>query len=226
MQADDSAPPYVQATLWSEQVQLQGEKETLGFYLTGHPLNRYLNELLHFTTCRIAELHPAEHPNARAAGIITNIRTRQTKRGDRIAIFSLDDGSSQIEVVCFSECFSKYRDLISEDQMIIAEGEVSIDEFSNSPRVVGRDLYTIDQARARFAKQLQISLAEKNLDPQHLQPILASHLGGNCPVVLRYTCDNVQADIRLGKKWLIKPTDALLLLLQEKFPSVSVELVY
>jgi DNA polymerase-3 subunit alpha len=216
---------YIDADPWREDVQLQGEKETLGFYLTGHPLNRHLNELVHFTTCRIAELHPAEHKNARAAGIILNIRTRQTKRGDRIAIFTLDDGSSQIEVVCFAEAFQKYRALITEDQLIIVDGEVSLDEFSNSPRLVSRDMFTIDEARTRFAKHLQINLpALQDSHVDKLKHLLANHLGGNCPILLRVFKDNAQADIKLGKKWQVKPSDALLDLLRDEL--ASAEMVY
>jgi DNA polymerase-3 subunit alpha len=217
-------PHYIDAEPWRDEVQLQGEKETLGFYLTGHPLNRYLSELAHFTTCRISDLNPSSHKTARAAGIITNIRTRQTKRGDRIAIFSLDDGSSQIEIVCFSEAFQKYRSLINEDQLIIIEGEVSLDEFSNSPRIVSRDLYTIEDARSRFAKYLQINTpSTASFDVEHLKQLLANHLGGNCPVILRIARDNIQADIKLGKRWFVKPTDALLALIENH---MKVEVMY
>jgi DNA polymerase-3 subunit alpha len=221
------APQYVNVPPWRDEFQLQGEKETLGFYLTGHPLNRYLQELTHFTTCRIAELHPAHHKTARAAGIIANIRTRQTKRGDRIAIFTLDDGSSHIEVVCFSECFQKYRALLSEDQLVIAEGEVNLDEFSNSPRIVCRDLFTMDQARARFAKGLQINVpAVQSLDMKQLKMILENHLGGNCPIILQCLKDNVLANIKLGKTWLVNPTDALLELLRQEAGIEGLEVKY
>lgn len=218
---------YIKAQPFSEEVQLQGEKETLGFYLTGHPLNRFLKELSHFITCRIAEIHPSMHPTARAAGIITNIRTRQTKRGDRIAIFTLDDGSTQIEVVCFAECFQKYRPLLTEDQLIIVEGEVSLDEFSNSARIVCRELYTIEQARIRFAKHIRIHVtALQTFDVQHLKQLLTQHLGGQCPIVLRYSQSDIQADIRLGKNWLVTPTDALLTGVAGKLPIENIELVY
>ncbi len=227
MDIHTDAPHYVNVDPWSEEIQLQGEKETLGFYLTGHPLNRYLNELSHFTTCRIAELHPSQHKTARAAGIITNIRTRQTKRGDRIAIFTLDDGTATIEVVCFSECFQTYRPLLVEDQMIIVEGEVSLDEFSNSPRIVCRDLCTIDHARERFAKSLHISLsASHTWDANQLMRLLQNHLGGNCPIVLRYIKDNIQANIKLGRTWLVKPTDTLIAILQQQAEVVEIEVKY
>lgn len=218
---------YVDAAPWSEELQLQGEKETLGFYLTGHPLNRYLNELTHIITCRIVELHPNQHQITRTAGIISNIRARQTKRGDRIAIFRLDDGTTQIEVVCFTEAFQKYRSLINEDQLIVVEGEVSLDEYNNNARIICREIYSITHARERFGKHLQINFkATKEFDREHLKHLLSKHLGGNCPVVIRYQRDNMQADIRLGKNWLVKPTDDLLISIQEQLPVEAVEVLY
>lgn len=210
-------PRYVDAPPLKEEDQLLGEKETLGFYLTGHPLNRFLQELQHFTTCRVGDLHPGEHSNARVAGIIKNIRTRQTKRGDKIAIFTLDDGTSDIEVVCFSECYLKYRALLIAEQLVIAEGEVSMDDFSNSARIVCRSILTLDLARERFAKYLKIEVPEsKSFDIEHLQFVLGQHKGNQCGVVVRYTRERVQADIRLGKNWLVKPTQALLTALKEQ----------
>lgn len=220
-------PVYIEAPVWTDEIQLQGEKETLGFYLTGHPLRRYLTELSHFTTCRLAELHPGDHKSGRVAGIVTNIRVRQTKRGDRIGIFSLDDGTSQLEVVCFSECFQKYRHLLTEDQMVIVEGEVGIDDFSNSTRILARDLFTIEQARDRFAKQLRINLpSTQKFEMSNFQQLLEKHIGGNCGVIIRYLHENIQADIRLGKNLFIKPSDALLKLIQEQLAVENIELVY
>ena len=145
MHTSTTTPNYHETEPFPDEIQLQGEKETLGFYLTGHPLKRYLNELANFTTCRLAELHPSDHKTARIAGIVTNIRVRQTKRGDRIGLFALDDGTTQLEVVCFSEAYQKYRPLITEDQMVVVEGDVSIDDFSNNTRIVARDLMTVSK---------------------------------------------------------------------------------
>lgn len=220
-----SQPQYIDAPLLSDEVRLRGEKETLGFYLTGHPLNRYEAELPHITSNRINEINHITHKTARVAGIITNIRTRQTKRGDRIAIFTLEDGVGQIEVVCFSEVFQKNRALLVEDQMIIADGEVGYDEFNNSARIVCRDLYTIDQAREKQAKGLKINLPQA-FDSSSFKKLLQTHTGGKCPVILNYIKDNAQAQIKLGANWLIKPTDALLALIREQCGAESLEVIY
>jgi len=226
MHENTPAPQYVEAEQWNEEMQLQGEKETLGFYLTGHPLNRYLHEIIHFTTCRIKDLHPSVHQNARIAGIITQLRTRQTKRGDRMAIFTIDDGTAQIETVCFSDCFQKYRALLNEDQLVIIEGEISLDEFSNNARMTGRELCTIEQARERFAKRLQINLPAQSFDAEQLKQLLTKHVGGQCQVVLRYLQGDIKADIKLGKSWLVRPTDMLLNLLKVQLQFETIEIIY
>lgn len=218
---------YVEVAPWDDAAQLQGEKETLGFYLTGHPLNRYQKEISHFTSGKIIELHPGEHSNATAAGIITAIRTRQTKRGDRIAIFTLDDGTGQIEVVCFSECYQKYRQLIVDDQITVISGELGIDDFSNKPRIMARELLSIEEARDKYAKYLQINIdGKKPFNMDHLKTILSSHLGGGCPVVLNYLQNGAVARIKLGNSWLVKPSENLLAGIQHDLALESVEIMY
>lgn len=227
MFSEDSTPEFIEAEKWVDNIQLQGEKETLGFYLTGHPLRQYLNELSNFTTCRLAELHPGDHKNGRVAGIVTNIRSRQTKRGDRIGIFSLDDGTTQVEVVCFSEAYHKYRGLLVEDQMVIVEGDVGIDDFSNSTRILAREIMTLAEAREKFAKQIRIHLpSTQKINVDHLQQMLNTFAGGSCPVIIRYLRDNIQADIKPGKNLLVKPGEALLKMLKEQLQIENVELVY
>lgn len=219
--------PYVLVDPWSHEIQLQYEKETLGFYLSGHPLSKLQKEFAKFTTCTINELSPTQHPFACIAGIILNIRTRQTKRGDRIAIFTLDDGTSQIEAVCFSDNYQKHRALLNEDQLIIVEGDVGIDDFNHHPRLVVREIATLNQMRERRIKHLQINLTSiEELDLQRFKQVIMKHVGGPCPVRLRYSCGKVRTNIQLGKKWCIKPNDALLTAMREELSLNEIEFVY
>lgn len=228
MQIATSTPQYNIAPPLSEELRLQGEKETLGFYLSGHPLDRYVNELNHFTSCKIIDLQQRKsQQTVWIAGIITAVRTRQTKKGDRLAILTLDDGSAQVEAVCFPECFQKYRPLIATDQLIIIEGEAGQDDFSNQVRLVCRDLHTIDQAREHFVKYLEIHLtASESFDSHQLEQVLTPHIGGSCPIIVRYLRDQIQANIQFGKKWLVKPTDHLITSLAEYLPIQQVKYVY
>jgi DNA polymerase-3 subunit alpha len=217
MSCNEFKPQYIEVPPWSNEIQLQGEKETLGFYLTGHPLNSYLKELVHFTTCKIGEIHPNEHQTVKIVGIITKIRSRQTKRGERMAVFSLDDGTAQIEALCFADILQKYRSVLIEDQAILIEGNVNIDRFNNNTRMICREIYTIDQARERYAKYLQLHLSSmENFDLASFKYLLNTH-SGNCPILIRYQRDHIKADIKLGKKWSIKPCEQLLISIKEQF---------
>jgi DNA polymerase III subunit alpha len=190
-------------------------------------LHRYQHELRHIATCQIKDIQPHTQSSAKVAGIILNLRTRQTKRGNRIAIFSLDDSTTQIEVVCFSECYQKNRTLIVEDNVVIVEGDVSIDNFNHTARIVARDLYTLDDARRRNVKYLRIHVNnELTFDPNHIRFALTKHLGGTCPVQIQYIKDNIKANIILGGKWQVKPTENVLQSLQTELSMDEVEFIY
>lgn len=218
---------YTPAPEWSEHERLFGEKETLGLYLTGHPIRRYMHELEKFISCRLKELHPSQHKSATIAGIITGVRVIQTKRGDRMAIVTIDDASSQLDVLCFSENFHKFRELLVKDKLIIIEGDVSVDDFSGGNRVLSREIYSIDQARERFAKHIKISLASSNSeDINKLAAILKKHNNGTCPIIIDYIRDSAKANLILGDQWRIRPSENLFETLKENFHEQCVEMVY
>ncbi|MFQ5488983.1 MAG: DNA polymerase III subunit alpha, partial [Gammaproteobacteria bacterium] len=114
-----AAVPEVEVPPWSEEQRLSGEKETLGLYLTGHPIQRYEAELARFITARISELNPARDQNVVIAGLVVAIRTLNSRRGDRIAFVTLDDRSGRIDLAVFAEAYRRYRDLIGKDRLIV-----------------------------------------------------------------------------------------------------------
>lgn len=218
---------YIKCNDWSEHERLLGEKETLGLYLTGHPIHRYLKELDNFISDRILDLRPAQNKTSVIAGIISGVRTIQTKRGDRMAVVALDDATGQVDVLCFSDIYQKYRELLVKDKLIILEGEVSLDEFSGGNRVICRDIFSIEQARERYAKFLQIRLpSSKAEDLAKLAEILKSHRGGTCKIAIDYLRDDAKANLQLGDAWRVKPTENLLSMLRDVFAEQSVEMVY
>lgn len=217
---------YLSVPEWSDHERLLGEKETLGHYLTGHPIQRYLKELNQITTSRIGEV---SSPNKMMilSGIILSVRSIQTKRGDKMAIVSLDDGTGQMDMLCFTEIYQKHRELLVKDKLIIVEGEVSIDEFNNGFRIVSRDIFSIEEARERYAKSLKISLSSSNTDEiNRLATVLEKYRGGSCRISLDYINHKAKANLFLSDEWKVRPTDALLDLLQELFSKNNIEMVY
>jgi DNA polymerase-3 subunit alpha len=219
---------YIEVAEWSEQERLFGEKETLGLYLTGHPIHRYLPELKHFTSDRIANLRPNQSKMAVIAGIILSVRTIQTKRGDKMAVISLDDASGIVDVLFFSENYFKYRDYLVKDRLIIIEGEVSLDEFSGGNRVLSRETFSIEEARERFGKYLKIHLPANKTDAiTQLANLLEKYRGsGRCRITIDYARSDAKASLNLGETWRIKPTDALLDSLRNTFSENNVEIIY
>lgn len=210
-----------------EHERLFGEKETLGLYLTGHPIHRYLNELEQFISDRIFDLRPASNQTSIVAGIVTSVRTIQTKRGDRMAVVTLDDASAQVDVLCFAESYHKYRELLTKDKLIIVEGEVSYDDFSNGNRVICREVFSIEQARERYAKFLKIRIPSSSAENiAKLADILKNYIGGNCKIAIDYIRHDAIANLKLGETWRIKPTEKLLSSLRELFSEQHVEVVY
>ena len=224
-ESDHLALDYVSAPTWNEQTRLLGEKATLGLYLTGHPIHRYLPELVRFTKGRLNTLRPSHKKTVTLAGIVTQIRTLNTKKGDKMAVVTLDDNTTTLDVLCFSEQYNQYRSLLIKDQLIIVEGEISLDEFSGGYRVLSREIYAIETARERFAKHVQLSLSPQT-DMIALMEILSQYRGGQCRLSLNYVRPDAKASLTVGDTWKIKPSDALLNTLREMLDAGAVEVIY
>jgi DNA polymerase-3 subunit alpha len=204
---------YSAVVEWTEDQRLEGEKETLGLYLTGHPIARYAEELAHITDATIAELKPTKDRTIVVAGLVVGMRAMQTRRGDRMAFVTLDDRTGRLELAVFSDLYSQCRELLVKDTLLVVEGQVSVDEYTGGFKMSADKVYNIEQARAAFATRLVISLradAATNGFVDELGAILQPVARGGCPVYLRYQSVAAEAEIALGDEWKITPTAAVL----------------
>jgi len=212
---------------WSDQQRLACEKQTLGLYLTGHPIERYLPELKEIVTDRIINLKPA-NKTVLAAGLIIAMRVINTRRG-KMAILTLDDRSARIEVVMFSDGFEQYGHLLAKDKIIVVEGEVSNDDYSGGIRMSCNNLYSIEQAREHFAKHILLNMENTQLHNgmiNDLKNILQPFQQGSCEIVISYTQPQATARLGLGEQWRVHPTDELLHRLTEMNGEDKVQVVY
>ena len=198
---------------WEDAQRLAGEKETLGLYLTGHPINAYKDELKQFVTCDIADLKPDHDQSVVIAGLVVASRTMTSRRGDRMAFITLDDRSGRVELAVFPENYKKYRDLLVKDKLVVVAGQVSVDEYSGGYRISSDEIFDIDGARANYAKRLVIELEEGQrvlkLVPQ-LQALLQRFRHGHCPVWVRYRNQAAMATVVFGDQWRVRPESELL----------------
>jgi DNA polymerase-3 subunit alpha len=213
---------------WEEDYRLQGEKETLGLYLTGHPINQYLEELGKITSCRIVDLKPTRKQMVIIAGLIIASRTMNTKRGDRMAFITLDDRSGRIEIAVFSEAYQRYRDLLSKDKILVVEGEVGLDDYSGGIKMQASAILDMDQARERYAKRLMLDLDAASAPSvlSQLERTLAPFREGRCPIRVRYRNAVAFGEVDFGAEWQVKPTQELLQRLRQLAGETSVRIEY
>ncbi len=220
---------YEQATDWDDEQRLTNEKQTLGLYLTGHPIERYLPELEQVVSARISELKPERDQTVTVAGLIIAMRTMNTRRGDRMAFITIDDRSGRIELAVFSDIYQRFRDLLAKDRLIVVEGEVSIDDYSGGYRMSARQVYDMNEAREHFARRLVVDVGSSqagNGFVNDLAQVLAPFREGFCPVVLDYQGQGACAEVSLGKDWRVHPTDELLHRLRDLVGESGVHIDY
>lgn len=172
---EQSFGPRVQA--WSEQERLQAERDTLGLYLSGHPIEEFLPELSKITCNRLVELRP-ERGTQLVSGLVNGFRTMRSKAGDTIAFVTLDDRSARFELSLFAKEYEKHRELIQKDIIIIAECTVSVDDYTGGMRGRAKQVMTLPEARKKFANRLALKLRSEELEPsfcEHLAAILAPY---------------------------------------------------
>ncbi|MCI0400656.1 MAG: DNA polymerase III subunit alpha [Gammaproteobacteria bacterium] len=213
---------------WSDTERLAGEKETLGLYLTGHPIDRYEAELGAITTSRLVELKLMPNHNVVVAGLVMALRTRNSRRG-RIAFVSLDDRTARMELTVYSDVFQQYRNLLVKDRLLVIEGSVGVNDDSGHYSITANKIYDIDQARATFAKCLLIRIQADSADNgiiRELKDILTPFKEGRCPVSIHYLNSRAEADVRLGEQWRVILTDELLEALKTSFGEHSIHVEY
>ena len=221
--ASSAGPTIEPLPEWEEDERLQAEKETLGLYLTGHPITRYEGELSRVVSGRISGLvanaSPAEgsgrggERRVVAAGLVMSMRVRNTQTGNRIAMLVLDDRTGRIEVTLFTEAYRKFGHLISKDRLLVVEGNLGYDDFSDGWRINADRVLDIGEVREAYARRLVLRVAAPafaNGSVESLRMALTPFRDGGCPVWLEYEGEQASAVLRLGDEWRVRPSDELL----------------
>lgn len=221
---------YTQVPEWPEKVRLEGERETLGLYLTGHPVDEYLKELTKYTSCRLNEAAPTRRVQSlTVAGLVIAARVMTTKRGTRIGLMTLDDRSGRMEVMLYSEALDRYAEWLEKDKILVVSGQVSFDDFNGGLKMSAREVMDLGSAREKFARGLSISILQSQIDQQFFERfshILEPHRAGTVPVNVYYQRPDARARLTLGTEWRVTPSDTLLDELKQLLGHDQVELEF
>ena len=154
--ASTEEPPLVAAREWDVKERLTLEKSALGFYLSGHLFDQSAAEVRRFCKLKIADLVDSREVLL-VAGIVGDLRVVNGQRG-RVAIFKLDDMSESIEAVANEDLINANRDLLKDDELVIAQGKVQPDRFSGGVRFNVTAVWDLVGARCRFGKYLRVEV--------------------------------------------------------------------
>jgi DNA polymerase-3 subunit alpha len=174
---EDSAEaiPLPDVPPWTETQQLAFEKEALGLYMSGHPLERFSEDLKAFGAQRVGELTQSM-ADVWIAGIVSGLRPLKTKKGDRMAVFMADDIAGAVEVVVFPEAFAKSGHHIVADAMLLVRGKFEKDD--ESARIVATELQPISLLKERTTREVVIHLQVPSRNTlEALAELLSRHRG-------------------------------------------------
>jgi DNA polymerase-3 subunit alpha len=217
-----AAAPDSAVTDWSEAQRLAGERETLGLFLSGHPITPYEPDLKLLGCARLADVVSGPKPAAAAdgarswsagkaatvAGLVLEIR----RRPNRVTLI-LDDRSARLEVSLYEEIFQQHRDIIVKDAILIVDGTLRFDDFIEGWRLQAKSLMDIDRARERFARRLWLRWPEEFDGPQGLnrfEQMLRPYLRGPCGVSVAVNRPDYLGRLNLADTWSVRASRELL----------------
>jgi DNA polymerase III subunit alpha len=216
---DDKPLPQVRP--WTGRQRLRAEREALGLYLSGHPMDELREEVSGFITTtldRIGNRLGSANGNGEGrgrrrgvemtlAGLVMAVR----KRPGKGAFIALDDGTARLEVAVFDKLYNQVASRLINDEILVVRGKVEVDDFRGGFRMVADDILEVDEARSRFAQRLEIEVADAGADfDRDLAAALHPYRSGKTPIILRYQNDHAQALLKLGQEWFIGPSTDLL----------------
>jgi DNA polymerase-3 subunit alpha len=205
-----SYPALPQVPPWTEHEKLMREKNVLGFFVSGHPLQRFEQEVNEFANVRFGDLGSFKSGStARACGIVTQVKRKIDKRGNTMAFISMEDFTGSAECIVFSETFAKFQHYLQLDSMVmvIGKGEVN----GESLKILVNEVYPMEKVREKFTKSIILSINVNDIRENtiiELRKLLEANKG-NCLCFF----DVIDSDRRRkyqSKKYTVEPSDQFL----------------
>jgi DNA polymerase III subunit alpha len=206
---------------WTEAQRLAGERETLGLFLSGHPITPYEPDLKFLVSARLADVGgpkpaaPVDGVRSWSAGKATTVAglvLEIRRRPNRVTLI-LDDRSARLEVSLYEETFQQHRDIIVKDAILIVDGTLRFDDFIEAWRLQAKTLMDIDRARERFARRLWLRWPAE-FDGQdgmnRFEQVLKPHLRGPCGISVAVNRPDYSGRLNLPDTWSVHPSRALL----------------
>lgn len=218
-----------------EKQRLQLEKETLGLYLTGHPLDAYQEEIAGLgNRRRLVEIAEDDGKNYQRepvmiAGLVAGVRTQNTEKGKR-AFIQLDDNTAYYEALIFSDTYEEYGHLLQKDACVVLEGTISSDQRTGNLRLRVESIHDMQAVREKFLRKLLLKVNTQQVEQGALQQlqqfIQPAETPASFPIAIEYASQQAQAELRLGGQWSVVLDDDNLQALRRSFGKQNVALCF
>lgn len=223
-----SAPSLPDVVPWDSRTTLQFEKESIGFYISGHPLDFYADQLSAVCTADTQSIgEKREGSEVVLCGMISIIKELNTKKGERMAFLSLEDKEGIVEVVSFSDTFAEARPLLSEDGPLAVIGRVQQDEKGS--KIIASRIMTLDEAQVQTVESVRIHLEAERLDRDglsRLRHLLMSHPGESKTILHLAVAGKAEAVIALSAKLQVAATKSFFDEISQHFGQGCTEAVF
>ncbi|WP_336166380.1 DNA polymerase III subunit alpha [Acinetobacter sp. 161(2023)] len=214
---------------WSDEVRLKGEKDTLGLYLTGHPIDVYRQELKSFIPVKLNEITATRRGVTTVyAGLVIDVANFPNR-----VVIVLDDGTARIEVSCNHERFQRFKDIVQVERVVVFEGEIYEREGFDRPMGRLTKAFTLNEIRQKRANSIQIKLTEEFMQPtlaKDLQnmilPFCNVDMHQHITLQLQIDQPYAQAELQFGSQWKVAPLDELLAKLRDYFGKDNIYIEY
>ena len=168
---------------WSEKERLSYEKATLGFFLSGHPLDRYKEVLASFASCTTGQISgKVGEKEVAVGGLITSVKTLRTRKGDPMAVLRLEDQEGATEVVVFPDAYKTHYGLLSQDTEVLVKGKPEGEE--DLPKILASELIPLEEVDQREASSVTVRVQLDSFHQEtlpHLRELLEANRG-ECPI--------------------------------------------
>jgi DNA polymerase-3 subunit alpha len=228
---------YPKIDEWDPKQKLSFEKESLGFYISGHPLDRFVADLKRFRVSRTVDVQEKEEwAEVSVAGIVTGYKEWPLKSGDgRMAIFALEDTFGTVKVACFAKAFAQYEQMLKSDDPILVTGKIKAgrgneDPNDDAPKVKELSMseaHKLSDLRAQKTKQMTVEVSADALTDEKLERLKDALRAspGQVTTVLRLKVPmRSYTDCVLPRELCVTPSDELLLRIERLFGSDAARL--
>ena len=197
------------------------EKKVLGFYLTGHPVDEYRDEIKSMSIKDINSYFHDFYSNptdsfselATVCGVIINSRIQRMGQDRFINILTIDDSSHRLEIIVYPDIYEKYQSLIKENEILFISGVIAIDEYNGDLSMKANKIIDLDSARQQFSKEVEIFLSSEFINDKTLAKVvslLEPHKNGKCPLTIKCLSQQHIVPLNLDQEWFVNPSSMLI----------------